>query len=253
MKWAVFYLYLFVIFQSWSETPPGINETYAVLILGQDVGDYAPGVMDEISSTFQAHGIKVYTFYFPNADLTKIKSYAENCSYFVYCGHGYANGGLDGEFGGIYINDFVMAADFVAEVHFKKHPLVIIQNSCGAAGTSAGDKKDIGFNEAKNRITDTALPYFMAGCGSYFASNWMNGSAQFLDHFLSGKSLQTATDETLKWLLDQSFNRTLSAPSALAGKTISIRYTKSKVPIEYNLAFVGDLGFKKQHIQINAK
>jgi len=253
MKVVLFSLFFLLAFPSQSSTLPGSNETYAVLIVGQDVGDYAPEVMDKIAYTFQSNGVKVYKFYFPNSDWNKIKAIADNCSYFVYSGHGCSMCGLDGEFGGLYINDFVMAKDFVEQIHFKRHPLVIIQNSCGAAGSSASDKGDIGFDEAKNRITDTALPYFLAGCGAYFANNWLSGTQEFLELFFSGKSLKAASDETLIWLLGPPNQRSISIPKELAGKTISIRNETNESTKEYDFAYVGDPGFMKQQIKSPVK
>ena len=253
MKVVLFSLFFLLAFPSQSSTLPGSNETYAVLIVGQDVGDYAPEVMDKIAYTFQSNGVKVYKFYFPNSDWNKIKAIADNCSYFVYSGHGCSMCGLDGEFGGLYINDFVMAKDFVEQIHFKRHPLVIIQNSCGAAGSSASDKGDIGFNEAKNRITDTALPYFLSGCGAYFANNWLSGTQEFLQSFLSGKSLKVASDEIFPGFLASPIQRSIANPKELAGKTISVRNEAGDIQIEYDFAYVGDPSFMKQQIKYPVK
>jgi hypothetical protein len=159
----------------------------AVLIVGNDAQDHAEGHLNSLADIFMQNGITVYKFYFPNARWSDIKAKATTCSFFIYTGHGFANGGFDGEFGGLYINEFVHASDIAEGLHFKNRPLIIYLNACGSHGTSAGDPNDIGVIEAHKRITDTALPFFMVGAGGYFATSGL--ITGFLKEFLSGKTL----------------------------------------------------------------
>jgi hypothetical protein len=159
----------------------------AVLIVGNDAQNHAVEHLNSLSDVFRENGITVYKFYYPNARWEDIKAKAANCSFFIYTGHGFANGGFDGEFGGLFINDFVYAKDIAEELHFTNRPLIIYLNACGSHGTSAGDPNDIGVVEAHKRITDTALPFFMVGAGGYFATSGLISG--FLTDFLSGKTL----------------------------------------------------------------
>jgi hypothetical protein len=170
-----------------AQNTPLPHQKTAILIIGNDAQDHAFGHMNALAELFQENGIYVYKFYFPNAHWADIKAKANNCSFFIYTGHGFANGGLDGEFGGLYINEFVLANDIVTDIQFKQKPLIIYLNACGSHGTSAGDPKDIGIAVASKRITDTALPFFMVGAGGYFATSGL--ITGFLKDFLSGTTL----------------------------------------------------------------
>jgi hypothetical protein len=96
----------------------------AVLIVGNDAQGHAVGHLNSLADIFQQNGITVYKFYYPNARWADIKTKAMNCSFFIYTGHGFGNGGLDGEFGGLYINDFVYASDIAQDIQFKNKPLM---------------------------------------------------------------------------------------------------------------------------------
>jgi hypothetical protein len=227
---------------------PALNQKTAVLVVGKDVGAYAAEELNGLKDVFVSQGIFVYKFYYPNADWTSIQKVAQNCSYFVYSGHGYSNGGLNGGFGGIYINDFVKAEEFTRLIHFKQHPLIIIQCSCGASGGSAGDKGDIGFEVAKKRVLDTALPYFIAGAGAYFATNWLGGSKEFLIEFLKGKTLEVASVETLDWVIDEKITRTINSSTVLNEKVIYLGTSNRGAEKSYSLAYVGDSNFTSMNI-----
>jgi hypothetical protein len=227
---------------------PALNQKTAVLVVGKDVGAYAAEELNGLSEVFLSQGIFVYKFYYPNADWTTIQKAAQNCSFFVYSGHGYSNGGINGGFGGMYVNDFVNAEEFTQVIHFKQHPLIIIQCSCGASGGSAGDKGDIGFEVAKKRVLDTALPYFIAGAGAYFATNWLGGSKEFLTEFLKGKTLEVASVETLDWVIDEKITRTINSSTVLDEKVIYLGIANNESKKSYSLAFVGDSNFTSMKI-----
>ncbi len=225
-----------------SQQQPTTNQKTAVLVVGKDVGSYAQEQLDELAILFQSKKIFVYKFYYPNADWKKIKKAAINCSFFVYNGHGCSNCGLDGEFGGIYVNDFVTASTFTSELYFEKSPLIVIQNSCGAAGSSATDVKSITYTEAKNRVTDSAIPYFISNAGAYFATNWMDGARTFLEEFLEGLNLNEAYKKVAQ-LEEKIINKLIMSSDELNGKTISTGYSIRNNKNNYNTAFVGETEF----------
>ena len=192
MKPLALLITMFYLTVTYAQKQPLSNQKTAVLILGNDAQSHARGQLDEIAKVFQKNGVFVYKFYFPNAEWNDIISKANSCSFFIYSGHGVENGGLDGEFGGLYVNEFVMASDIVNDLNFENKPLIIYLNACGSHGTSQDDPDDIGIPEALNRVTDTALPFFISGAGGYFAtSGSITGFFQtgFLQVFLDGTSL----------------------------------------------------------------
>lgn len=192
MKPLALLMTMFYLTFSFAQKLPLSNQKTAVLILGNDAQSHARAHLDEIAKVFQTNGVFVYKFYFPNAKWRDIVSKANSCSFFIYTGHGVENGGLDGEFGGLYINEFVMASEIVKDIKFQNKPLIIYLNACGSHGTSQEDPDDIGIHEASNRVMDTALPFFMTGAGGYFAtSGSITGFFQkgFLQLFLDGTTL----------------------------------------------------------------
>ena len=248
MNRSVLFFALFYAVSVSAQKVPALNQKTAVLIVGKDVGAYAVEELNGLHDLFVARGIFVYKYYYPNADWAAIQKTAQNCSFFVYSGHGYGNGGFDGAFGGICINDFVEAEEFTKRIHFTQHPLIVIQCSCGASGGSAGDKGDIGFEVAKKRVLDTALPYFISGAGAYFATNWLGGSKEFLTGFLNGKTLAEASVETNHWFIDEKISRTINSSTILNEKVIYLGIANGSREISYSLAFVGDNNFAFSNI-----
>jgi hypothetical protein len=232
-----------------AQKTPLPNQKTAVLIVGNDAQSHAVGHLNSLASIFQANGIFVYKFYYPNARWSDIKAKANNCSFFIYTGHGFGNGGLDGEFGGLYINEFVMAQDIVDGIQFKYKPLIIYLNACGSHGTSAGDPADIGIMEANKRISDTALPFFMVGAGGYFATSSLISG--FLENFLAGKSLNTCFRIHAEPWEDVLINKPIISKNALNNKYIGISsyaYDDQAIVRRYSTAYVGPLHYTLQSI-----
>ena len=242
MKTHLLFFAILISTTFFSQKQPVANQKTAVLVVGNDVGEYANEQLDELAKLFRSKNIYVYKFYYPNADWSKIKNAATTCSFFVYNGHGCSNCGLDGEYGGLYVNDFVKAELFTNELHFKNSPLVVIQNSCGAAGSSASDYQSITYLEAKNRVTDSALPYFMSGAGAYFATNWMGGAYTFIEDFLVGQQLEEAFNKVVL-LEDKVINKVISSTNELNGKSICLGYSNRDSKNIFNTAFIGETGF----------
>ena len=226
----------------------------AVLIVGQDAQDFAEGHLNDLASILKKQGIIVWKYYYPNARWDNIKEKAKDCSILIYTGHGVANGGFNGGFGGMYVNDFVTSEDIVHDLKFNNHPLIIYFNACGSHGTSAGDPKDIGIDEASKRITDTALPFFKAGAGGYFATS--NNGMELIKDFLNGMPLQTCFkvqsagngQEVWKYkpiLSDNALNRKFIGISGHGTD-----YGKGKY---YGTAFVGPMQFTFESIDQIAK
>lgn len=220
----------------------------AVLIIGCDASSGAVKRMDALGYTLQYNGISVHKYYYPNANWNNIKARAKTCSFFIYTGHGFSNGGLSGGYGGMYINDLIYAKELLNGLVFLNKPLVIYLNACGAAGSASTDHNDIGIPEASKRICDTALPYFMVGAGAYFASNLM--SYEFIDLFFKGKTLQTCFRIYAEPQYEIFIDETLSSKNALNSKKIGIAGYKveHKKAQYYHIAFIGPENFTIQSI-----
>lgn len=220
----------------------------AVLIVGNDASTGAVRRMDALGYTLQYNGIRVHKYYYPYANWNTIKESAKTCSFFIYTGHGFSNGGLSGGYGGMYINDFIYAKELLNGLLFLNKPLVIYLNACGAAGSASTDLYDIGIQEANKRVCDTALPYFMVGAGAYFASNLM--SYEFINFFFKGKTLQTCFRIFAEPQYEIFIDETISSKNALNSKKIGIAGYKveHKKAQYYHIAFIGPENFTIQSI-----
>ena len=223
----------------------------AVLIVGNDAQNHAVGHLNSLADIFQQNGITVYKFYYPNARWADIKARAMNCSFFIYTGHGFGNGGLDGEFGGLYINDFVYASDIAQDIQFKNKPLIIYLNACGSHGTSAGDPKDIGIVEASKRVSDTALPFFMVGAGGYFATSGL--ITGFLKEFLGGANLTDCYKTYVGDWEDIVKHKPIVSANELNQLYIGISSSKYDNQVYYDNAYVGPLNFTVNSITVISK
>jgi hypothetical protein len=160
-------------------------------------------------------------------------------------------------YGGLVVQEFVSAQQIKDELKFNRNPVVIYQFACGAAGTSETDKGEIGIREATKRVAETAKPFLKVGAGAYYADNYIGGVNNFLELFLSGKTIGDVYQETAsEWctievnrlLNDVDLNSNLSIEVSSSGgeqkevvKTINGKQVKKIViePKEYSVAFVG--------------
>jgi hypothetical protein len=233
-----------ITFAEQTNTQTSYTQKTAVLIVGFDASCRSKYRMESIALTLKEKGITVYKYFYPHADWNSIKTKAKTCSFFIYTGHGYGNGGLDGEFGGLCINDHISAQEIVDDLKFQYKPLVIYLNACGAAGSSAGDPDDIGIKEATKRVCDTSLPFFMAGAGAYFATNTFDDT--FLDNLLKGKTIAHSFRVFSEPHYEIYMTETIISKNALNLKTISISgYQDQNKPkaYYYHTAFVGPVNF----------
>ena len=159
----------------------------AICIIGSDTEpDYAS--MNNTVSVLQRNGYTVVKFFDPNNQWEAIKRAASEASIIVYDGHG-TEMGIDGNYGGLVIDDFISGKRIASELKLKRKALVIYSSVCGGAGSSASDMNDIGIEEAKRRILGSGLPFILAGAGAYFAINEVNGVESFLNNWFEEESL----------------------------------------------------------------
>jgi hypothetical protein len=248
---SISFLFLTFVFAQKTPLP---NQKTAILIVGNDAQSHAVGHLNSLATIFQKNGIFVYKFYYPNARWSDIRAKANTCSFFIYTGHGFGNGGLDGEFGGLYVNDFVMAQDIVDDIDFQYQPLIIYLNACGSHGTSEDDPDDIGIAEASKRVSDTALPFFMVGAGGYFATSGM--ITGFLEDFLKGTSLSACFKNYAEPWEDIFKYKAIASKNALNLNYIGIAGnidSENPKAKRYGTAFVGPLNYTLQSINQTSK
>ena len=259
--WKPFLILLFLIFAPLfiiAQTKnPAAKKHEAVCIVGSDVGyDYETRT-EEIAEFLEAKNIKVHRFYDGNNNWDQIKRVAENCSFFIYSGHG-TNLGLDGGYGGIVVDNFISAQQIVKELKFKKDAIVVFQSACGSAGSSSGDQGDIGVKKACDRVIGTATPFLLSGAKVFYANNYIGGAKDFVSNILEGKTINEAfitTTETWNKIEknDQLIDKRLS-PIFQIGISSEKQWNKANSKRKgYHIAYVGVPNFKLNELNLLSK
>ena len=235
----------------------------AVCIIGSDsTPDYES--MNRVVSLLERNGYTVYEFLDPNNHWNDIKKAASDATVFVYSGHG-TTMGIDGNYGGLVIDDFISAKRIANELHFKHKALVIYSSVCGGAGSSASDESDIGIEEAKRRVLGSALPYLIAGADGYFAINQVNGAEKFLTNWMNQTNLSDGfikasntwyTIEMNDFYKDNRIksNFKMGVASSAGGGISTVTSTVNGVktvrqlvsPKSYTVAYLGDPNFTQR-------
>ncbi len=135
-------------------------------------------------------GVKVFEFYHPNTKWKDIVSASKGANIFIYSGHG-SNQGINYPAGGLCLMDGIRhASEIKSELKLHKNALVIFNSACSTAGSSAGDKFDIGYKEAQKRVAEYAYPFLCTTNGAYLADNNTDWMIPFFKQFFNGKALK---------------------------------------------------------------
>lgn len=238
----------------------------AILIVGQQEDGTKDAIarMDKIADFFKKKKVKVHQFYDGDANWNEIVQVSKNCSFLVYSGHG-SNLGVDGNAGGLCLNDQISSKELMEQLRLKENALVLFQSVCKGAGSSAGDTKDIGIEEAKNRVTHYAYPFFEVGASAYYANNYLDGVLDFLTDFFDGNTLGSIYNKSIgsrhKIELEEPFEKdprkTISIMSTPGGGVATVTtYTngvksvkKIIEPKSYDMAYVGASDFSIKHMK----
>ena len=177
-----------------------VSHLEAVLVVGNTEESTKSAIeeMNSLALVFMKNGIKVTKFYDKNTNWESIKVAAKTASFFVYSGHG-STLGINGATGGLCLNNFISTEQILADFRLKKNALVLFKSVCGGAGSSADDTKDIGIDEAAQRVTDYSYPFFGIGASCYYADNFTGGVDLFLTEFLNGKSVEECLKTSAKY------------------------------------------------------
>ena len=255
-----FFSFLLSIFFLNSTIPLFSQKPIAVLIVGYQEETTASSIdqADDIASLLLKNNFKIHKFYDEDANWESIKKILPEASIVLYDGHG-THLGLDGEFGGLAISNFISGQKIVDDIHFTHKPLILFQSVCGGAGGSAGDDDDIGFQEAMNRSHDSFLPFYLAGAAGYIANNYVGGIYKNLLELFDGKSLEDSFGPHTLWTDKEEtklgfekhptyLHKTYSSKGGgIATRTTYINgkkhVTKITSPRDYDICFIGDPNF----------
>ena len=179
---------------------------------------------------------------------------------FIYSGHGTTMGD-GGKPGGLVLakDYFLSSSDIRTKFHLATNAIVLFQSVCMAAGSSAGDEKDIGVQLAESRVSDYCKPFIDAGAAVYYATNTVGGGLSFLRDLWEGFSVKkifesqidfTSKKETIHpWAIRSGFELGLSS-NIFNGTSTVITYengVRSEKQVacfkQYDLAFVGKTNF----------
>lgn len=238
----------------------------AVLVVGNTESGTASSIkkMNEVALIFEKNKIKVTKFYNKNTNWEAIKMAAKTASFFVYSGHG-SNMGLNGNTGGLCLNEMITTEQILKELQFKKNAIVLFKSVCGGAGSSAFDTKDIGIEEAITRVSDYAQPFFTIGAACYYADNYDGGINLFLTELFVGKTIEQCYKSTTKYdyvnheiekpfLSDSNKQISISSHINYGIRKIYVyenqKFIIKKVPAfrDYDIALVGNPSFSIKEI-----
>jgi hypothetical protein len=239
---------LFITLISLSQNTPS-KKLEALCIVGSRVSQSYEDRTEEIAELLESQNVKVHRFYDGNNNWEKIKKAAENCTFFIYSGHGTVLG-LDGGFGGLVVEDFISAQQIIDELKFKKDAIVIYQSACGGAGSSADDEGDLDLETAEERVVETATPFLLAGAKAYHANNYFGGVLDFLKNLLGGKTVSESYITTA-----ETWNTIEKNERLKSNRLPSIYYVgiSSDDSQEYNVAYVGIPTFKLTDLNLISK
>lgn len=182
-----FFILFFILLTSFNKVEP----LKAILIVGQQEDGTIDAIkeMDDISKFLESKGVICYKFYDDKAIWNNIIKISSDCNFLLYMGHG-TTLGKNNSYGGFCIHERVSSQMISQQLKLKPNSLILMQSVCGASGTSASDKKDIGIIEAKKRVLSFSEPFFDCGALGYYSSNYKQSSKKFLQEFFEGKSLE---------------------------------------------------------------
>ena len=166
----------------------------AVIINSYD-GSISATSMTQLKDLFHENGYSVVILDGDDAEWENVKRHSQNASIFVYSGHGSSHGYSN--IGGLCLptskntwhSEVISSYDFEKEITLAPGAIVFFKSVCNGAGSSAGDKKDIGLNEAVRRVSAYSQPFLNMGASAYFASNYDNMPLVFSNLF-SGETIE---------------------------------------------------------------
>jgi hypothetical protein len=222
-----------------------LSKIKAVIISAEVDGVNGPNTlvykerMKTLSEFLKWRGVQVHEFFCPDDDWTKIVEQAAGAHILVYAGHGVYDGSTPPAWvGGFSLTEtFVTSKQIQEQLKLAPNAVVVFTHACFTAGSSAGDKGDIGLAEAHRRVAIYAHPFIDKGVGCYYASNFEDSGAAFLDGlFRRQTAKQIYRRDASSWskILEEKpydFNKLYSIGISRYGDD------------QYSVAYVGKPGF----------
>jgi len=234
-----------------------LKKIKAVIVVGADESGNIKFIEEQsaVAAFLKKWGVNVIELYYPNAKWNDVKAASEGANIFIYSGHGAVLG--EAKQGILYLNEGIIYGQEILEgLKLHRNALVIFNHACSSAGSSAGDKGDIGINEATRRVEDYAKVFIPLKIGCYYANNYYESVIPFLISFLNGM----AVNKIYKMAIEENLTIALTKPhkldsryetSVAVTKLAGIRYlistdskgneVLSKLPAQrrYSVAYVG--------------
>lgn len=216
------------------------------IVISADVdgptGENTKGFLERMRSTaefLKDKGIKVHEFFCPNDDWEKIVAQAVGAHILIYSGHGVYDGSRPPKWvGGFSLtNKFVSSKEVQDQLKLANNAIVIFNQACFTAGSAGGDVGDIGLSEAHRRVAIYAHPFIDLGVGCYYANNFYNSAAAFVDGFLKKKTVKTIYQEEAS-----SWSQILEEKPYDFNKQYTMGISKYGTD-QYCVAYVGKPGF----------
>jgi hypothetical protein len=241
----------------------------AVLVVGNIEENTKTAIreMDSLALIFTYNKVKVTKFYDVNTNWEDIKAAAKTASFFVYAGHG-SNLGINGATGGLCLKEYIYTKQILEELQLKKNAMVLFKSVCGGAGSSADDYKDIGIEEATQRVIDYSYPFFSIGASCYYADNFVGGVDLFMKEFFKGNSIAECYKATSGYdVTNPQYKKTFPFDSKkqifisshiMTGITTQSSYVNGKKTVKkiksfksYDIALVGNTSYSLKDLIIN--
>ena len=167
-----------------------LKQLKVVIVIGNDASSFI-NEHEEVAVFLRVHGVDVTEIYTPNAKWEKIKEASKGAHIFIYSGHGWISTDKNKDEGIFYLDDgFTYGKQITNELHLNKNALVLFNHVCFGAGSSASDLKDIGINEAVNRVSNYSKIFLNNNIGAYYACNTVGYIKPVLIKFFNGACIK---------------------------------------------------------------
>ncbi|HEY88239.1 MAG TPA: peptidase S8 [Thermoflexia bacterium] len=201
----------------------------AVVIVG-DVGSSTQTYkndMDVAVTALQNHGVAVSKFYYGESTFSwsDIVAAATDANFLLYMGHGIWWGGPCTE--PDLVGGFCLGSEFVSPDQVRsdlagrlaEDAVIIFSHACFTAGNSGCDDTGSGWPsqaEAERRVKMYAEPFVDIGMEAYFANNYFNSAADYVNQLLAEPATRKNVGDIFKSVYPYSSGdfRDLSYPQA---------------------------------------
>lgn len=185
--------------------PAGVG-LKAVAIVGEveELTDEFKNDMNQAVAALQNHGVTVEKFYYGERSFTwsDVVAAATGAHFLLYMGHGVYWGGSCTQptlVGGFYFghDQFVSPDQIRTDLANRMAPgaVVILSHACFSAGETACDPSgQPSQEEAARRVQMYAAPFVDIGLKAYFANNYYNSAANYVNQILGTPPRKTMGD-----------------------------------------------------------